>query len=280
LCGVAAPENVKFDGVSIRDLLTASRDASVAEASRWNERILVTDSQRVRDPIKWRQSAVMQDKWRLINGKELYEIQSDPAQKNSIHSEYPEKVAELRAFYEAWWAELEPTFAQTTEIVIGHPDHPRVELTAHDWIQEALPPWNQAQIREGGVRRRGKQPASSATHQGHWAVKFDHDGRYRFTLRRWPEAASAGITESLPAAPNVPGADLAYRARSGAALDVNTAELVIDGQSMGQKPIGVATDSVSFTAEVPAGSHQLSPIFSGKIGAIGAFYCTVESLDD
>ena len=44
----------------------------------------------------------------------------------------------MRAFYDAWWAELEPTFAQTTEIHLGHPDHPVVSLTGHDWIQEAL----------------------------------------------------------------------------------------------------------------------------------------------
>ncbi|TWT93571.1 arylsulfatase [Neorhodopirellula pilleata] len=277
LCGVASPDAVKFDGVSIRDLLTASRDESVAATTSWNERILVTDSQRVRDPIKWRQSSVMQSKWRLINGTELYDIQSDPGQQTSIHGEHPEKVAELRAFYEDWWAELEPTFARTTEIVIGHPDHPRVELTAHDWIQEALPPWNQGQIREGGLpRRRGKQPVAASTHQGHWAVKFERDGRYQFTLRRWPEVAATGITDSLPAEPNVPGADLAFRARPGVALDVDHAELIIDGQTVGQKPISEATDSVSFTAKVTAGSHQLSPVFSGKIGTIGTFYCTVE----
>lgn len=281
LCGVAAPVEVKFDGVSIRGLLTASRDNSIAETSQWNERILVTDSQRVRDPIKWRQSAVMQAKWRLINGTELYDIRSDPGQQKSIHAAHPEKVAELRAFYEDWWAELEPTFAQTTEIVIGHPHHRRVELTAHDWIQEALPPWNQAQIRQGGSRRRrGKKAAPRSTHQGHWAVKFERDGRYRFTLRRWPEVAAAGITGSLPAEPNVPGADLAYRARPGVALDVDTAKLIVDGQSLGQKSLSETSNSVSLTAEIRAGSHQLSPVFSGTIGTIGAFYCTVERLGE
>ena len=47
--------------------------------------------------------------------------------------------AKMRAFYDAWWAELEPTFARTTELHIGHHDHPVVTLTSHDWIQEAYP---------------------------------------------------------------------------------------------------------------------------------------------
>ena len=39
--------------------------------------------------------------------------------------------------------ELEPTFAETTELHIGHPDHPVVSLTSHDRIQNGLTPWNQ-----------------------------------------------------------------------------------------------------------------------------------------
>ncbi len=49
LCGLTPPVGVKFDGTSIKKLLYES-DTS------WPDRILVTDSQRVKDPIKWRQS--------------------------------------------------------------------------------------------------------------------------------------------------------------------------------------------------------------------------------
>ena len=106
--------------------------------------MLVTDSQRVRDPIKWKQSAVMSQGWRLINGKELYNIESDPGQEQDISGKHSEKVAKMKAFYDAWWAELEPTFARTTELHIGHRDHPVVTLTSHDWIQETYPPLESA----------------------------------------------------------------------------------------------------------------------------------------
>src|SRR5690606_3640338 len=108
---------------------------------------LVTDSQRVRDPIKWKQTAVMSGPWRLVNGRELYHIRQDPGQQTDVAADHPQQVARLRAFYDRWWAELEPTFAQTTEIPLGHPAHPVVSLTGHDWIQEELPPWNQQHIR-------------------------------------------------------------------------------------------------------------------------------------
>ncbi|MEZ5299200.1 MAG: hypothetical protein R3F11_00780 [Verrucomicrobiales bacterium] len=43
---------MKFDGTLLKPLLDPKTDA------HWQDRMLITDSQRVRDPVKWRQSAV------------------------------------------------------------------------------------------------------------------------------------------------------------------------------------------------------------------------------
>ena len=69
LCGLKSPADVKFDGQSIVPLLRG-------ESKDWPDRVLVTDSQRVKDPIKWRKSSVMTSQWRLINGKELYDMRT------------------------------------------------------------------------------------------------------------------------------------------------------------------------------------------------------------
>lgn len=66
LTGSSKPKDLKFDGVSLRPLLDSKIDAD------WPERMIITDSQRVVDPIKWRKSAVMSNRWRLVNGTELY----------------------------------------------------------------------------------------------------------------------------------------------------------------------------------------------------------------
>ena len=87
----------------------------------WPDRILVTDSQRVKDPIKWRKSAVMTSQWRLINGKELYDIKADPGQEADIATGHPDVVKRLTDFYDAWWAELEPTFANRPRSTWGIP---------------------------------------------------------------------------------------------------------------------------------------------------------------
>jgi len=81
---------VTFDGTSIAPLLKGA-------GADWPDRILVTDSQRIEHPEKWRKSAVMTDRWRLINGKELYDLPRDPGQSRDVAAEYPgERLAAFR----------------------------------------------------------------------------------------------------------------------------------------------------------------------------------------
>jgi hypothetical protein len=217
ITGAKKPAAVKFDGLSIRALLDPA-----GKTGNWpHDRMLVTDSQRVRDPIKWKQTAVMSAQWRLVNGRELYDLKADPGQERNVIAHHAAQADKMRAFYDAWWAELEPTFAQTTEIHLGHPDHPVVSLTGHDWIQEGLPPWNQQHIREAegyAPAQQGRKSApapenpSKSVHRGHWAVKVVTPGSYAIGLRRWPLEADQPITAAChpartcpaPAKPSAP----------------------------------------------------------------------------
>lgn len=270
MTGVKKPDGVKLDGVSIADLLDPTQDVD------WAERFVVTDSQRVRDPIKWRGSSVMSQRYRLINGKELYEIKADPGQKNNIADSHPEVVADMRAFYDQWWAELEPTFSQTTEIYLGHPEHPVVSLTAHDWIQDVYPPWHQGSIRAADRKQRGPQKLA---HAGHWAVKVIEDGNYQVSLRRWPVESQAAINSSLPAGEDVPGATKAFRTMPGSSIGATHAVLRIDGKDLQRKPVGKQAEAVSFVTELKAGSYQLAPLFEIPEGELGAYYVVVTSID-
>ena len=261
------PADLKFDGKSIKELLYKGDSAD------WPDRYLITDSQRVRDPIKWRESSVMSQKWRLINGDELYEIAADPSQKNNVAAGHPEQVKAMREFYEDWWAELEPTFSQTTEIYVGHPEAPVATLTGHDWIQQRLPPWNQGHIRRDAATRDGK-------HQGHWAVKVIENGSYNLELRRWPKEAETAITAGLPAEPNVPGASRAYSTTPGTAFPFTTASMRVNGKNIATKPIPEGATEVTFAVNLTQGSHELAPVFSTADGKeVGAYYLTVSKAD-
>ena len=242
----------------------------------WPERFVISDSQRVRDPIKWRGSSVMSQQYRLINGKELYDITADPGQKNNIASGHPKVVAKMRAFYDDWWAELEPTFSQTTEIYLGHPDHPVVSLTAHDWIQKEYPPWHQGSIRSAPRKPKDDE---KLIHKGHWAVKAIRDGKYQISIRRWPVESGVAINAALPSEEDVPGATKAFRTVAGSAIGATHGVLRIDGKDLERKPVEKDAEEVSFVTELKKGSYQLAPFFEIEEGELGAYYVVVTSVD-
>ncbi len=275
IAGGRKPATLKWDGVSITSLLDPKAEPDLPE------RMLVTDSQRVRDPIKWKQTAVMSQRWRLVNGTELFDIEADPGQQKNVATAHPEQVASMRAFYDRWWAELEPTFSQTTEIYLGHPDAAIVSLTCHDWIGEGLSPWNQQMVRSAaGYRQRSGANAAgdgSQRHDWHWAVKVITAGDYVFEARRWPAETDHAIVEGLPAGNAVPGATRAFRETPGKPVPVTSAVLRIDGRDVSQLPVAAGDTAVKFTATLSAGTHALAPVFVTESGSeVGAYYCVVE----
>jgi len=133
LCGLEVSEQVRFHGTSLTPLFRG-------ETARWPERVIVTDSQRVEHPIKWKQSATMTQRWRLINGVELYDILAAPEQRHDIATAHPDVVAELRKHYEAWWELVSPRFDEECPIVLGTENEKIAVLTSHDWHGEAHAP--------------------------------------------------------------------------------------------------------------------------------------------
>ncbi len=259
LCGVEAPKNINFDGVSIKPLLDGK------QPDAWPDRILVTDSQRVKDPIKWRKSAVMTSTWRLNNGKELYNIKSDPGQKQNVAASHPQVVQRLTDFYDQWWAEIEPSFKNATAIYLGHPDDNPARLTSHDWITTGSTPWNQSQVRRA-MNGKGNT--------GFWNVKVFEPGEYQFRLRRWPEEVDLPIAAPLAPGAPVPGAK-AYRTADGLAIKPVKATLQI-GDVTVTKPIGTNAKEVTFDLTVKAGKKTLSASFESEDGTVhGAYFVYV-----
>ena len=126
----------------------------------------------------------MTDQWRLVNGKELYDIVADPGQQKNVAEQHAGVVAELTKEYEAWWKSLSVVFDDYVDVGIGSDAENAARLTCHDWHTNQVP-WNQGHIRSG--------PYVS----GAWAVSVVEDGKYEFTLRRWPEEQPGPIEATL-----------------------------------------------------------------------------------
>jgi len=262
LCGLEAPTNYFFDGRSLAPLIFQLPTA-------WPDRYLVTDSQRVEDPIKWRKSSVMTQRWRLINGKELYDMSTDPGQEKDIAAERPEMVKKLRGNYEAWWKSIEPAFSKFADLVLGNPAENPARLTAHEWLSgNRGVAWNQSAIRAGKV---------GSGYPGKWAVEVETAGTYRFSLRRWPEESKAALDDALPPGDPVPGLQ-AFRETPGKALKFQSAFLKVGDQSA-DKPVYSGQEGVDFSMELPAGKTFIEAHFTTTEGEkMAVYYIVVEKV--
>ncbi|MHC4477178.1 MAG: arylsulfatase [Planctomycetota bacterium] len=243
LCGLKQPADVKFDGDSLVPLLKRND-------KNWPDRTIVTDSQRVEYPIKWHKSTVMTDRWRLINGKELYDIKASRVQKKDLAEKHPEVVAKLRRQYDNWWADISKRFVEYCEIIIGSDMENPSMLTSHDWHEHG--PWNQEQIRRAQKRN------------SFWAVEAAVDGEYEIELRRWPKEADAPITAAI---------------EGGEAISATTAKLRIAGFNETKEIPGNAK-AVTFRTKLRAGKAKLQTWFTDENGqSRGAYYVYVKRLD-
>jgi arylsulfatase A-like enzyme len=232
LCGLKSPREVKYDGISLAPLLTAAKP-------QWRARTLVVHSQRVEHPEKWRKTAVMTDRWRLINGQELYDMQADPGQGRDIAAKNPEVVAELTKFYDGWWQDVSQRFDEYVRIPLGAKQARVVHLNCHDWHGRFV-------AYQAGLN-------SNPPAQGWWAVDVVAAGKYRVLLRDRPTGVEKQLT-----------AKSAY-VRIG---DVEQSAEVEPG-----------SQSVRFDVELPAGPAKFETVLTLPDGTQrGAYFVTVEKL--
>ena len=174
LCEIRKPSGLRFDGESLLPLLVNVEDRA--------PRTLFVQSHRILHPQMWRQSAVMSGTWRLVDGKELFDLDDDPEQRIDLAAQHSETVDRLRREYERWYQDVSRRFGDDVAIVLGSARQNPTVLTCHDWLDpSAQEVWSQSHLR--------RRPAAN----GPWAVEVERKGRYRFTLRERPAVAPAPI---------------------------------------------------------------------------------------
>jgi hypothetical protein len=229
LCGLKGP-SVEFDGKSIAALLKDSQ-------ADWDGRTLFVHSQRIEHPEKWRKSAVMTNQWRLINGKELYDMKADPGQTKNLAADRVDLVEKMRLEYNVWWDSISTRFDDYCYIVIGSPKENPSRITCHDW-HGAKVPWNQPSVRNAQVAN------------GFWAIEVERGGTYEFALRRWPEVVDAPINAKV---------------EKGKAIKAITARLRIAGFDATEE-VGADDKAVVFKAKLKKGKTRMQTWFTDADG--------------
>jgi len=281
LCGIDldAYSQLQFHGTSLKPLLTEEHKA-------WPDRALVTDSQRLPNPVKWRKSAVMTEQWRLINGKELFDINQDRGQVLDIADTHPEVVSDLRHAYDEWWDLVSLQFHEEIPISIGSAAEPVACLTGHDW-RHPDDPWetdpeanennaylafDQSIIRQGGGLN------------GYFEIQVETTGTYRFELRRWPSEEGRSIGEGISDSYEGWRSDVVSekwhnKYMGGIAIPFTRAGITIAGQEQ-ETAIDLHATSVVFELDLEQGPTHLTTWFRTEEGMErGAYYVYVSVSD-
>jgi len=252
LCGLKAPANARFDGISLSPLLHGE---SVPD------RMFVV--QYYQSYIKKYDAAVVWNQWRLLplNGDKLYDIKTDLAQKNNIAGEHPEVVEKMKSFYEDWWQEVEPLINDFVPTPVGSPHQQEVKLCSSSWQ---------------GVRADGngsaRRPRRTTAKGGPWNLRIEESGNYIIEFCRWPREANAALNEGLP--PFIPR--FGRPEPEGMALPVENIHIVLGGKDTCLTVDG-NEKSVFYTLPLEQGRTKLQAWFSDKNDEplCGAFYAYV-----
>lgn len=244
------PEAVDFDGQSL-----APQFADAAPLDL--ERTLVVERQRVVEPQKGEFSAVMTERWRLVDLTELYDIEADPAQTQDIAGEHPEVVARLRREFDAYWAHVTPDHRSPPAPIVGTAHDDEIFLSTMEYRESRL--WNHAHLAVG--------PDAV----GEWHVRVASTGEYDIEVRRWPRETDATmtgvpeVTKTVDAwGPDGPRPAMIYGDEL-VALPIAEVEIAIGGQ-VHRRKVAAEAESVLFSVGLEAGPATLRATYFDPAG--------------
>jgi arylsulfatase A-like enzyme len=246
LCNAERPDR-KLDGKDLTPLLKN-------EPSDWPERTLFVHSQRHQHPKKWRQTAVMTEKWRLLDKNKLYNIKQDRGQQNNVADQHPEVVKRLQNAYDQWWASLKPNFDKYVRIVIGTAHENPVRLMSHDWHAPGYwVPWHQNHAKQIAKGNGWWDDQARANSNGWWAIRVAKAGTYKITLRHAPPEAAM-------------------------TLQANKARLKI-GDKEKTRTVPDGAEAVTFTIDLKPGKTRMQTWLTQGDTSRGAMYTYVKRLE-
>lgn len=179
---------------------------------------------------------VLTDRWRLLDGRKLYDLRSDPAQRVDVAENHPRIVQRLRDLYDPFWSSVSPRL-RPVRIDIGNPAENPTRLCSQDWyLPNGNPPWNFNTIK--------KLPRVN----GPWMLQVKQAGRYRFVLRQFPP-------------------------ESGKTVQAIRARLAVDDQAF-ESDVTPGSRGVSFVVKLEAGPCRLETYLFDRQGRSGGAYFT------
>ncbi len=260
LAGIPLDKENPTDGRSLTPLLHTKTNAT------WADRTVVTHVGRwpneQAEAHKHKGSAIRNERFTLVNGAALYDLENDSGEQNDVSKEYPEAFQTLTKQYNQWWNAVRPQAEDVPPITVGSAAAPVSHLTCMDWGASGIedtgdkyPPWNQHYVQKIAA---GKT-VEHITPFGAWSIHFARTGSYRITLRTLPEEAP----------------------ETSARLKAGTATLLLGSKTL-TKPIPAGARSIQFKTHIEKSTMPLETLIKStddSIPAHGAFFVSIEYLN-
>jgi arylsulfatase A-like enzyme len=228
LCGVEKPKAAKFDGMSLAGPLKGMQE------ERPNRTLVVQyGEQPGGQKLEKDRACVLWQKWRLVHGKELYDLAADPGQQTNVAGKHADVAKRLKDHYESWWKTVEPLTEDFVPVIVGADEENPVRLSSADWAKVYCD--NMNDLRSG------------RNSNGPWHIQAAKDGEYEIALRRWPKEADAALAAAVPAFKGVDGG-----LPEGKALPVTKVRLKVADLDA-TRPVAATDKEIVFTVRLKAG---------------------------
>ncbi len=265
LCGLTRPAGAVFDGISLTAVLRGEEEPPL-------DRMLVVNYSRMphgvarasagNNPATPRRegAAVLWRRWRLLEDRELFDLESDPLQKTNVIALHPSVAERMRAHLDRWWAGVKDRANDFEAVSVGHEAENPVRLTACEWADVFLD--QQVQVRRGERKN------------GVWHINVSRSGEYQVTLRRWPRESALcltdGAAETRVTDGTLPGGD---------AWPVAATRLLVGDADLTQ-PVPPGAGGVIFAVWLPDGRTTMQTWFldAGGTEIAGAYYAEARRL--
>uniref|UniRef100_UPI0035648AAC sulfatase/phosphatase domain-containing protein n=1 Tax=Stieleria sp. TaxID=2795976 RepID=UPI0035648AAC len=255
------PPSTRLDGQSLAPLMRRERESL-------GDRMLVINYSRMpgfrvkytkeSPAIPHRDGAgVLWKQWRLLENRELYNIEADPHQDRNVAAAHQRVVAKMRSHLQTWWDGVKDDVMTPQRVIIGNDAENPMLLTACEWLDVFVD--QQRQIRRADRKN------------GTWHLAVDRAGTYRLELRRWPRESGLSLQASVPETQVVDGTFV-----KGESLPIASATVQIGDITKTLQP----DESQSFfatTVDLPPGPIELTTTFLDDEGneICGAYYVYV-----
>lgn len=257
LCNLSPSENLQLDGIDFSELLQNKKD-------NLNPRtVFVHNSQDWRPPYDSERSCIMNEKWRLVNGTELYDIEEDRHQDNNLASSFPDVVSSMLEENNLFVAKAKQNleYSEFPVNTIGHKAQKVIKLTIQHATGEG-----------GGIWKSEHVSAGMKNVNNTHAIEVDKAGRYLISCRRWPLECPGPIL-GVPHK-NPKGGIYSYES-----ITPDKLRIQIANQRM-EKSISPEDEAVDFEVTLDEGKSFLVNDFLEGEESYGVYYTYIEYLDN